>query len=76
VRVLFTTPPYYDYNWTVNAAMPAALREKLAQAFLALTRDTPEGREILDLQRATRFVPTRAENYKGIETAARSAELL
>ena len=29
-----------------------------------------------ELQRATRFVPTKAENYKGIEAAARSAELL
>ena len=76
VRVLFTTPPYYDYNWTVHAEMPAALREKLAAAMLSLSRATPEGREILDLQRATRFVPTRVENYKGIEAAARSAELL
>ena len=76
VRVLYTTPPYYDYNWTVHADMPAALREKLAQALLALSRDTPEGREILELQRATRFVPSKAENYKGIEAAARSAGLL
>ena len=76
VRVFFTTPPYYDYNWTVGADMPEALRVKLTQAFLALDRSTPEGKEILDLQRATRFVPTRAENYKGIEAAAKSAGLL
>jgi phosphonate transport system substrate-binding protein len=76
VRVFFTTPPYYDYNWTVHAEMPAALREKLQQALLGLSRDTAEGKEILDLQRATRFVPTKAENYKGIEAAARSAGLL
>ena len=76
VRVFFTTPTYFDYNWTVHADMPAALREKLSAAFLALSRDTAEGKEILDLQRATRFVPTKAENYKGIETAARSAGLL
>jgi phosphonate transport system substrate-binding protein len=76
VRVFYTTPPYYDYNWTVHADMPAALREKLTQALLALSRDTAEGKEILDLQRATRFVPTKAENYKGIEAAARSAGLL
>jgi len=76
VRAFYTTPPYYDYNWTVHADMPAALREKLAQALLALNRDTPEGKEVLDLQRATRFVPTRPENYKGIEAAARSAGLL
>ncbi len=76
VRVFFTTPPYYDYNWSVSADMPAALRAKLTEAFLALDRQTPEGKEILELQRATRFVPTRPENYKGIEAAARSAGLL
>ena len=76
VRVFYTTPPYYDYNWTVHADMPAALREKLTQAFLALSKDTPEGKEVLELQRATRFVPTKADNYKGIEAAAKSAELL
>ncbi|HSV46203.1 MAG TPA: putative selenate ABC transporter substrate-binding protein [Ramlibacter sp.] len=76
VRVFYTTPPYYDYNWTVHADMPAAQREKLAKAFTDLNKSTPEGREILELQRATRFVPTRPENYKGIEAAARSAGLL
>ena len=76
VRVIYTTPPYYDYNWSVHADMPAALRDKLAQALLALNPSTPEGKSILDLQRATRFVPTKAENYKGIEAAARSADLL
>ena len=76
VHVFFTTPPYYDYNWSVSSDMPEALRVKLTQAFLALDRNTPEGKEILELQRATRFVPTRTENYKGIEAAAKSAGLL
>lgn len=76
VRVFFTTPPYFDYNWTVHADMPAATRQKLANALTSLNRNTPEGKEILELQRATRFVPTSADNYKGIEAAARSAELL
>jgi phosphonate transport system substrate-binding protein len=76
VRVFYTTPAYYDYNWSVHTDMPAAQREKLAQAFLDLSPATPEGREILALQGATRFIPTRADNYRGIETAARSAGLL
>ncbi len=76
VRVFFTTPPYFDYNWTVHADMPAALREKLTAALLALSRDNAEGKEILELQRATRFVPTKVDNYKSIEAAARSAGLL
>ena len=76
VRVFYTTPPYFDYNWTVHVDMPAARREQLARAFIELSTTTAEGREILALQRATRFIPTRAENYKGIEAAARNASLL
>lgn len=76
VRVFYTTPPYYDYNWTVRSDMDPALRKKLANAFLSLSTDTPQGKEILELQRATRFVPTKVENYSAIESAARGAGLL
>ena len=76
VRVFFTTPPYFDYNWTVHADMPAATQEKLTKAFLDLNKSTPEGKEILELQRATRFVATKVDNYRGIEAAGRSAGLL
>lgn len=76
IKVFYTTPGYFDYNWTVHADMPLALREKLTQAFLSLDGSTAEGKEILALQRATRFIATRAENYQGIEQAARSAGLL
>jgi phosphonate transport system substrate-binding protein len=76
VRVIFTTPAYYDYNWTVHADMPAAMKEKVTKAFLDLSKATPEGKEILELQRATRFVATKMDNYKGIEAAAKSAGLL
>jgi len=52
------------------------LREKLTRAFLALDKNNPHDKEILDLQRTTRFIPTKAENYSAIETAARSAGML
>lgn len=76
VRILQTTPPYYDYNWTVRGGLDAALVKKLTAAFLDLDPGNPAHKEILDLQRATRFVATRPGNYKGIEEAARSAGLL
>lgn len=76
VRVFHTTPGYFDYNWTVRADMNPALRKKLADAFLALDSNNPEDKAILDLQRASRFIPTRAENYRSIEEAAHSAGLL
>jgi phosphonate transport system substrate-binding protein len=76
VRVFYTTPGYYDYNWTVRKDMDPALRKKLLDAFLALDPAVPRDKAILDLQRASRFVPTRAENYAAIEAAARNAGLL
>jgi phosphonate transport system substrate-binding protein len=76
VKVFYTTPPYYDNNWTVHADMPAATREKLTAALLSLNKDSADGKAILELQRATRFVPTKVDNYKGIEAAAKSASLL
>jgi phosphonate transport system substrate-binding protein len=76
VKVFATTPTYYDYNWTVRGTLDPALAEKIKQAFLALDPANPEHKAILDLQAASRFIPTKPENYQGIEEAARSAGLL
>lgn len=76
VDVFYTTPPYFNYNWSVHADMPAALRERVLQALLSLSAEQPQGQEILRLARATRFIPTRAENYQGLEAAGRSAGLI
>ena len=76
VNVFFTTPPYFNYNWSVHADMPAALREKITKALLALDMSTPEGKEILTLNRASKYVPTTPENYKGLESAGKSAGLI
>ena len=76
VRVFYTTPGYFDYNWSVRSDMNPALKKKLTEAFLALDKATPEGKEILELQRATKFIPTKVENYTAIEAAAHSAGLL
>jgi len=76
VDVFFTTPPYFNYNWSVNADMPPEMREKVKQALLDIDPATPEGKEILQLNRATRYIPTSPENYKGLEAAGRSAGLI
>ena len=76
VRVLWTTPDYQDYNWTVRGDLDPKLVEKIRAAFLALDPANPEQRKILDLQRTRRFIPTSADRYRDIEAAARSAKLL
>jgi phosphonate transport system substrate-binding protein len=76
VNVFYTTPGYFNYNWSVHADMPVAMREKVTKALLDISPNDPVGKEILTLNRATKYLPTKPENYKGLETAARSAGLL
>ncbi len=76
VKVIYTTPTYFDYNWTVRGDLDPALTKKLTDAFLKLDGKNPVHKEIMDLQRASKFITTNADNYKGIEAAAREAGLL
>jgi phosphonate transport system substrate-binding protein len=76
VNVFFTTPTYFNYNWSVHADMPVALQEKIKAALLALNPANPEHAEILRLNRATRYIETKPENYKELEAAARNLGLL
>ncbi|MEO7241727.1 MAG: putative selenate ABC transporter substrate-binding protein, partial [Variovorax sp.] len=52
------------------------ITQKLTQAFLKLDPARPGDKEILDLQRASKFIPTQDSNYDGIEAAAKSAGLI
>jgi phosphonate transport system substrate-binding protein len=76
LRVFATTPPYFDYNWTVRGDLDPVLVKKLTDAFLKLDPKNPEHAAIMQLQRASKFIPTKKENYDGIEKAAQSAGLL
>jgi phosphonate transport system substrate-binding protein len=76
VNVFFTTPTFFNYNWSVHADMPVALQNKIKAALLALNPANPEHAEILRLNRATRYIETKPENYKELEAAARNLGLL
>lgn len=75
-RVFYTTPFYYDYNWTIHKEVSETVRQSITKAFLKLSNDTEAGKRILELQRASGFIATSAENYGDIEKAARKAGLL
>jgi len=76
VDVFYTTPPFFNYNWSVHTDMPTAQREQIAKALFALDMNTLEGKEILTLNRASKYIPTKADNYKELERAGRSAGLI
>jgi len=76
VEVFYTTPDFFDYNWTVRGDLDPKLVARLRSAFLALDASKPEDKAILDLQRTRKFIETKPENYQGIEEAAKSAGLI
>ena len=76
VRVLATTPTYFDYNWTVRGDLDPALVKKISNAFLKLDSKNPVHKELMELQRASKYITTKVANYDGIEQAARSAGLI
>lgn len=75
VSVVTVSPAYYDYHWVLNPAVAerygADFPEKVEQAFLKLDPSVPAQKEILDLFGATKFIPTKNENYAQIEAVAR-----
>lgn len=76
VDAFHRTPTFVNYTWAVHAGMPADLRQRIQRALLDLDPANPAHREILALHRATRYVETQPEAYRGIEAAARAAGLL
>lgn len=75
-KVLSVTPPYFDYNWTVRGDLEPALIKKITDAFLKLDPNNPAYKELMDLQRASKYITTKLSNYDDIEKAARSAGLI
>ena len=77
VRVLYTTPPYYDYNWSIRGD----LHETFGQGFenrvrAALLGMGPEEREILDLFLTDSFIETDNAKYMAIEEVARRLDII
>ena len=75
-RVFLTTPNYFDYNWTVHKEVNKETIKNITDAFLKLDNEIESDRVILELQRATKFIPTNVKNYEDIEKAAKKAGLL
>ena len=78
VRAFYTTPDYFDYNFTaagsVDEKFGSGFTERVQQALLSLNSE--EHAEILDLFSAERFIETNNENYGDIEQVARTAGII
>ncbi len=76
VKVIWTTPGYVDYNWTVRGELDKDLVKRIKKALLKLDYDKPENKVILDLHRTKKYIEAKEEFWKEIEEAAKAAKLL
>ena len=76
LKVLFETEHYYDYNWTIRKQIPQSIKDQIVKAFLELNINNLKHKEILELQRAEKYIKTNKENYDIIHEAAKSANII
>ena len=78
VREFYTTPAYFDYNWTASGELDriygGGFTGRVQRALLHLNQE--EHREILDLFSTERFVTTDNRNYRDLEAVARELEMI
>jgi phosphonate transport system substrate-binding protein len=77
VKVFYTTPDYYDYNWTINSNVEDVFgkgsKQKVKDALLSITG---EQTDIAALFQTDKFIETKNENYKKIEEVAKELEII
>jgi phosphonate transport system substrate-binding protein len=75
VQVIWETPTYPDYNWTVRGDVErvygAGFKEKLRAALLAI-----EDRAILDQFARSKFIPAKNSDYAPVEEVGKVTNLL
>ncbi len=78
VRVFYTTPEYFDYNWTVHGGLDSkfgvGFTDKVRSALLAL--NPQDHSAILELFSSEQFIASNNENYLDIETVARDLGII
>jgi phosphonate transport system substrate-binding protein len=79
IEVLIT-PTYRDYHWIAgpktNERFGAGFTDKLKAAMLGLDATKPDQAKVLDGYGAKKFVETKADNYKEIESIGRKLKLI
>jgi phosphonate transport system substrate-binding protein len=77
VEVFYTTPEYYDYNWTVNKGLDekygAGTKDKVKKAILSMSKDDSE---VMILLQADSFIETNNDNYQAIEQVAKQLGII
>lgn len=76
VKAFYTTPEYYDYNWTINTVDDTfgdGTKDKVKEAILNMGSGQAD---YLDLFQTDSFIETQNDNYKDIEEVAKQLGII
>ena len=76
VEAFYTTPEFFDYNWTINDVDPtfgAGTKQKFKDALLSVTKADSQ---VMELLSTDKFVETKNENYAAIQDVAKKLGLI
>ncbi len=76
VDVFYTTPAYYDYNWTINTVdekFGEGTKASVQEALLSFGEANPE---VMDLFKDDKFIETNNANYSAIESVAKALGII
>lgn len=78
VKEFYTTPDYFDYNWTVRADLDEMYGEGFSNKFQGALLDLnpQEHAKILELFNTDKFIITNNQNYQAIEDVGRQLEII
>ena len=78
VEAFYTTPDFYDYNWSINdldAEFGEGTNDKIKQALLSIGDDQPEN-YILTLLKTDKFIEASNDNYDAISKVAKEIGII
>lgn len=68
IKILWETPPYVNYVWTVQRDMPESSKAKILNAFLKLAWTNDDHQKILRLLGANFYLPASIEDFKELKS--------
>ena len=74
LTVIWQSPPFPDYVWAIQPKFGIDFNQKLVDAFMSITPETPIGKKILKNQKADTFYPTSIADFAELEQALKLTE--
>ena len=76
VRVFLTSPPFFDYVWVARKGLDPKVQQAFTDAMMNLSPADAQGKLVLDLLAATKYVKASDASYEKLRQVAKQAGLL